>query len=73
MSRLEQELARGISERRERYLGGGQRLPSGLLAALEAGRAAGVWPLTEATAEGAAENHHLVEGKDGSFRYRVGP
>ena len=42
-------------------------------AALEAGRAAGVWPLTEATAEGAAENHHLVEGKDGSFRYRVGP
>jgi aminoglycoside N3'-acetyltransferase len=42
-------------------------------AALEAGRAAGAWPLTEATAEGAEEDHHLVTGKDGSFRYRVGP
>jgi len=42
-------------------------------AALEANRAAGAWPLTEATAEGAAENHHLVEGRDGSYRYRVGP
>jgi len=44
-------------------------------AALEAARVAGgAWPLTEATAEGDEEHHHLVKGSDGiSFRYRVGP
>jgi ribonuclease HII len=47
MSRLEQELARSVSELRERYLGGGQRLPSGLLAALEADARAGARTLAK--------------------------
>jgi ribonuclease HII len=47
MSRLAQELARSLSELRERYLDGGRRLPAGLLAALEADARAGARALAK--------------------------
>lgn len=47
MSRLEQELARSLSELRERYLGGDKRLPKGLLAALESDARAGARALAK--------------------------
>ncbi|MEN9798737.1 MAG: Ribonuclease [Pseudomonadota bacterium] len=47
MSRLEQELARSLAELRERYLEGSRRLPSGLLAALEADARAGARALAK--------------------------